>query len=74
MIVRKIIGRYVIGEVIIQFLIIFEKLINTHGLERLLGRLQEIEHLVTRSKGLNLDKKEIFFKCIRLLTEQENLG
>ena len=53
---------------------LFEKLINTHGLERLLGRLQEIEHLVTRSKGLNLDKKEIFFKCIRLLTEQENLG
>ena len=53
---------------------LFEKLINTHGLERLLGRLQEIEHLVTRSKGLNLDKKEMFFKCIRLLTEQENLG
>ena len=28
MIVRKIIGRYVIGEVIIPFLIIFEKLIK----------------------------------------------
>ena len=51
---------------------LFERLINTHGFEKLLGRLQEIERLLTRSKGLNLDKREIFFKCIRLLTEQEN--
>ena len=48
---------------------LFERLINTHGLERLLERLQEIERLVTQSKGLNLDKKEIFFKFIRLLTK-----
>ena len=48
---------------------LFERLINTHGLERLLERLQKIEHLVTQSKGLNLDKKETFFKFIRLLTE-----
>lgn len=48
---------------------LFERLINTHGLEGLLERLQEIERLVTRSKGLNLDKKETFFKFIRLLTE-----
>ena len=48
---------------------LFERLINTHGFERLLERLQEIERLLTRTKGLNLDKKEIFFKCIRLLTE-----
>ena len=48
---------------------LFERLINTHGFEKLLGRLQEIERLLTRSKGLNLDKKETFFKFIRLLTE-----
>ena len=48
---------------------LFERLINTHGLDRLLERLQEIERLVTQSKGLNLDKKEIFFKFIRLLTK-----
>ena len=48
---------------------LFERLINTHGLERSLERLQEVERLVTQSKGLNLDKKETFFKFIRLLTE-----
>jgi len=52
---------------------LFERLISTHGIESLLGRLRNIEHLVTRSKGLNLDKKETFFTFIRLLTEQENL-
>ena len=52
---------------------LFERLINTHGLERLLGRLKDIERLVIRSKGLNLDKKETFFTFIRLLTEQENV-
>ena len=48
---------------------LFERLINTHGLEKFLERLHEIERLVTKSKGLNLDKKEIFFKFIRLLTK-----
>ena len=52
---------------------LFERLINTHGIERLLGRLQDIERLVIRSKGLNLNKKETFFTFIRLLTEQENV-
>ena len=48
---------------------LFERLINTHGIEKLLGRLHDIERLVIRSKGLNLDKKETFFTFIRLLTE-----
>ena len=52
---------------------LFERLIKTHGVESLLGRLQNIERLVTRSKGLNLDKKETFLTFIRLLTERENL-
>ena len=38
---------------------LFEKLINTHGLERLLERLQEVERLVTKV-ALNLDKKRHF--------------
>ena len=51
---------------------VFERLINTHGIENLLVRLKDIERLVSKSKGLNLDKKETFFTFIKLLTEQEN--
>ena len=49
--------------------LIFNKLVEAHGMENFLYRLKDAEVLARKSKALNLDQKETFFGCIQLLTE-----